>query len=106
MNGKIWHVWKSSAQKTAENKKAAQRKLKKEKEEAEKPPAVPTPEPPVDDNIVEISKGILFDKNTNTFQFSKDITAADLLQALKEGKVRPQDIQVKLENNGQCNISE
>ena len=75
MNGKIWHVWKSAAQKAKENAKAAT-----------KPKTNGT--------------------TGGKFQFTHDMTAADLLQALKEGRVKPQDIQVKLKNNGQCNIVE
>ena len=75
MNGKIWHVWKSAAQKAKENAKAAT-----------KPKTNGT--------------------TGGKFQFTNDMTAADLLQALKEGRVKPQDIQVKLKNNGQCNIVE
>ena len=75
MNGKIWHVWKSAAQKAKENAKAAT-----------KPKTNGT--------------------TGGKFQFTHNMTAADLLQALKEGRVKPQDIQVKLKNNGQCNIVE
>ena len=74
MNGKIWHVWKSAAQKAKENAKAAA-----------KPKTT---------------------NGTGKFQFTKDMTAADLLQALKEGRVRPQDIRVKLKNSQTCNIAE
>ena len=73
MTGKIWHVWKSASQKAKEAAKAKERKKFE---------------------VIEISKGITYNKVTKTFHFSKDITAADLLLALKEGKIRPQDILV------------
>ena len=78
MNGKIWHVWKSAAQKAKENAKAAAKPKQSGK-----------------------SNG-----TTGKFQFTNDMTASDLLQALKEGRVKPQDIQVKLKNNAKCNIVE
>lgn len=89
MNGKIWHVWKSAAQRSAIARSTSRAEKKKSA------------------NVVQISKGILFNKDTNSFEFSKDITAADLLAALKVGKIRPQDIQVQnSKGHGNLNILE
>ena len=84
MTGKVWHVWKSASQRAKEAAKAKEKKKL---------------------DIIEISKGITYNKSTKTFHFAKDITAADLLYALKEGKIRPQDIQV-LYGQGRFNIME
>ena len=85
MTGKVWHVWKSAAQRA---KEAAQAKKRKKLD------------------TIEIAKGIFYNKATKTFHFAKDITAADLLNALKEGKIRPQDIQVLYGQSGRYDILE
>lgn len=98
MNGKIWHLWKSSAQRAKENAQALKSKKKPINGHAKNG---------LDNQgFEEIAKGILYNKATNTYKFAKDITAADLLQALKDGKIRPQDIHVKLKNEQICNIGE
>ena len=53
---------------------------------------------------VNISKNIRYNSNTKAFEVAKDISAADLLQGLKEGKIRPTDIQVQ-NSKGQGNVN-
>lgn len=53
---------------------------------------------------INIAKNIRYNANTKSFEVAKDISAADLLQGLKEGKIRPTDIQVQ-NSKGQGNVN-
>jgi len=55
-------------------------------------------------DTINIAKNIRYNTNTKAFEVAKDITAADLLQGLKEGKIRPTDIQVQ-NSKGQGNVN-
>ena len=53
---------------------------------------------------INIARNIRYNSSTKAFEVAKDISAADLLQGLKEGKIRPTDIQVQ-NSKGQGNVN-
>lgn len=60
------------------------------------------------DDYIDIQQRIRFKKNTGAFEVHPDLTPADLLQALQEGKLRPHDIMVRCptKENTSLNILE
>ena len=58
-----------------------------------------------EDDFIELHERIRFKKDSGTFEVHPDLSPADLLNALQEGKLRPSDIIVRHPDKNQCDVN-